>query len=343
MEEQKLSSNLKQKSNVALAFNANKALVILINKKFWQGVSGPIFAYAFSAVFVGIFGYIMLASGNIVTFKQSLAGVIALQVMSVGINSTPQALNEFKTSVLLKRIGATPIKPWMFIVTTALYYAFIMFTVALWMLLWIVIWFGAYKVSETNGMGWQGALGTVPTTAPTQIYHNLFQVIFNSHNDVYALPMPNHQPSINVNNPTISWGGFFLSIIYTDVVAIFIGVAVVSLTKSAGRVQAISMPIFFLSMFLSGQLFPMSTICQNEVLNGISYITPFRYTTGLIQMSWSGSNIFDMTQPFIQHVSSGATVTVYKLADLWLNFFMPFLFVGLSIFTSIKFFKWNAR
>ncbi len=340
MEEKQLSSTLQQKSNIALAFNANKALVILINKKFWQGISGPIFAYAFSGIFVGIYGYIMLASGNIITFKQSLAGVIALQVMSVGINSTPQALNEFKTSVLLKRIGATPIKPWMFVVTTALYYAFIMFTVALWMLLWVVIWFGAYQITAANGMGVHGIVTHIGQTPP--IYTNLFQVIFNTQHDTYALAVQGGG-YVAVDNPTISWGGFFLSIIYTDIVAIFIGVAIVSLTKSAGRVQAISMPIFFLSMFLSGQLFPMSTICQNEVLNGISYISPFRYTTGLIQMSWSGSNIFDMAQVFQQHVASGSLITVYKIADLWLNFFMPVFFVGLSIFTAVKFFKWNAR
>jgi hypothetical protein len=38
-------------------------------------------------------------------------------------------------------------------------------------------------------------------------------------------------------------------------------------------------------MFLSGQLLPMVQIVQNEALRIISYLTPFRYTTGLTLMS----------------------------------------------------------
>lgn len=288
--EQKYSYREKINKN----FKAMKSLFKLVNANYWQGIFGPAFAFIFSAIFIGLYGYIMSSLFGsapeevaFASFKSSLIGVVALQSMSMAINTVPQSINDFKSSVLMKRIGSTPIKPWSFIVTIASYYAIIMFIVFFWCFLWVTIWF--------------------PNDAIP---------IFSS----------------------INWGGLIFAIIYTVITSIFIGLLVVSITKSAVGSAAIGMIIFFLSMFLSGQIFPIQSITNSMFLNVLSYFTPFRYTTGLLTMSWNGADIFNMTQAYELNGQ-----VIYNTYDLWLNWFIPLFFIVISIAISSKAFKWSTR
>lgn len=273
----------------------------LINASYWQSIFGPVMTFVFGAIFIGLYGLIMETqfsnAGNAgdALFKSALIGVISLQVMSFAINVVPQSINDFKTSVLLKRIGSTPIKPITFLLTVSIYYGVLMFISFFWNMLMVVIWF------------------------PSKI-----GIIFAG------------DPSVGVL--AIEWGSLIFAIFYTVITSIFIGLLVVSLSKSAIASNVIGMIIFFLSMFLSGMLFPIQNITPNLGLNIVSYFTPFRYTTGLMTMSWNGNSIFDMSGSY-----KIGEVVVYQVYDKWLNLFMPLVFIGLALFFSAKNFKWNVR
>lgn len=142
----KTKTSTKQK--IALNLKAAKSLLKLINLSYWQSIVGPIMSFGFSAIFIGLFGYISLYNypyANDIelysNLKPLMIGVIALNIMSFAINSIPQAIIDYKNSVLLKRIGSTPIKPMTFILTISFYYFVMSFLMFFWSLLWLLIWF----------------------------------------------------------------------------------------------------------------------------------------------------------------------------------------------------------
>lgn len=91
-----------------------KSLFKLINAGYWQSIFMPIFGFGFTILFIGLFGYINLnaTSGEAnEAFRSALIGVVSLQVLSMSINTVPQAISDYRNSVLMKRIGSTPIRP----------------------------------------------------------------------------------------------------------------------------------------------------------------------------------------------------------------------------------------
>ncbi len=220
------------------------------------------------------------------------------------------------------------------------------------MLLWIVIWFGSIGTSDSL-LGWNIPInqiidsnGVITTSIkPTNIYDNLLGFIFNNGNDTILNPIIQNGSIQNYGtaNDAIAWGGFTLSIIYSIIVTIFLGLLIVSIGKSPGHVQSMGTTLFFFSMFLSGQLFPMSSIVAVEPLNVISYFTPYRYITGLCNMSWSGANVFDMSQTFYEGGFGGIAQATYFNYDMWLNWFIPITVICLSLYATVKIFKWHVR
>lgn len=101
-----LLHRLKRKSQISFS------LIKLINSQFLKNKSELFFTFVFSVVFVAMFGHINAAQFNYgaTSFMSILSGIFMLQVIQCGMQSMPTAIMEFKTSVLLKRIGATPIK-----------------------------------------------------------------------------------------------------------------------------------------------------------------------------------------------------------------------------------------
>jgi hypothetical protein len=64
----------------------------------------------------------------------------------------------------------------------------------------------------------------------------------------------------------------------------------------------------------------MVQIVQNEALRIISYLTPFRYTTGLTLMSWIGDSPFIIDKDFTQSLfPGGPELVVYSVVDQYLN------------------------
>lgn len=293
------SKNYKTKLKYNL--KASKALIKLFHASFCNSIAGPFMAFAFPVFFIGLFGNVMSAMGGPkeIALKSALVGSIAMFMMSFAINSVPQWISGFKNSVLFKRIGSTPITPFMFLLVLMSYAAIVMIVQFMWSLMWICIWFPT-SVNYILGTGSGAAT-------------------------------------------SIQWGGFIFAIVYTILVSLFIALLLVSVTRTALGAQVLGMLIFFTSMFTSGQMFSITMIVGSPTLNIISYISPFRYTTGLLATSWGGHNIFDVSQAIKLLNYKGVPVVAYHVYDQYLNFFVPIALIGLSLFISIKNFKWSNR
>ncbi len=320
----------KQHENHSFKLKSKAILSVLelINKQFWMSKFAPVFIFGFSLVFVIIFGFTMLAVGNELSFKQALPGGMAIMTMSAGVIIAPLQISEFKKSVLLKRIGATPISAMDFIMTIIGFYFILMIIQILWMLMWTYLVFGWFNTAKYGIAG--------------GIDQPLKDIIFNTQD--IGIPINGS----TVNDPAINFGQWFFTEIFAILLALSIGLIIVALTGSSTNILTVSLPIFLISMILSGQLFSIAAISRYSFLVDISYISPVRYSTGLINTAWSGHSIFDMSKAVSQWTPGGvpgsdSSKAVYQIYDLWLDWFVTsFLIIGLNIIT-IKNFSWNAR
>lgn len=138
-------------------YGKNWPLISLMLKYYYKGFFVPFFllAYPILILFLQGFAFSDQPPVNGILPIHSLVGSISMvQAMSVGIFIIPQTILEFKNSVLMKRIGATNIRP-VFFVTSVIFIGFVFIVLSfLWTLLWAGIFFG-------NRFGWrQAALPT---------------------------------------------------------------------------------------------------------------------------------------------------------------------------------------
>lgn len=128
-------------------YGKNWPLISLMLKYYYKGFFVPFFllAYPILILFLQGFAFSDMDPDPITGILpiHSLVGSISMvQAMSVGIFIIPQTILEFKNSVLMKRIGATNIRP-VFFVTSVIFIGFVFIVVAfLWTLLWAGIFFG---------------------------------------------------------------------------------------------------------------------------------------------------------------------------------------------------------
>lgn len=90
------------------------ATLLLINKYFWRGYIGPIFAFVIPLV-------LTLFIGRIVGAENIIPGAFLIPTLCVLLVFMPQTIFEFKNSSILKRIGSTPIKPYKFLLAIAIF------------------------------------------------------------------------------------------------------------------------------------------------------------------------------------------------------------------------------
>lgn len=116
-------------------------------KYYLKGLFVPFFLIIYPVLILGIQGFSIENAGSdfitkLALVRQMIAGIAIVNIISVGIFVIPQTIIEFKTSVLLKRIGATNIHP-LFFVSAVILMGLIMSVISfLWTLLWGVIYFG---------------------------------------------------------------------------------------------------------------------------------------------------------------------------------------------------------
>ncbi len=323
------------------------ALFSLINNHFFKSIINPFFAFLFPAIFVGILGMML-------GYSALLGGLIAIPSMTIALFVLPFTIFEFKSSVLLKRIAVTNIKPWMFLFAMITYYFAIVIvstiiTILLSMALFSQYWTKGELISKS------------------QIVNPVLPGV-TSNLEVYA-------PSLQEYFMKASWGGIIWGVIMNSLIGSAIGFLVVSFAKSSLILQGVLLPILILSQFLSAMVLPISMVQSIEAIWGLTYASPFRYSTGLINESFNGnilpyeqwvsnydpitniitttvkvesSSIFDINSFF--HVlntkptdNNDRVQLIFDQTNKILNLVMPFVISGIFMGISLKTFKWSTR
>lgn len=308
----------KNRSIHKIRFYSCLSLFKLLNTQYWNNPGEWFYDFIFSIIFTALFGFInqavILENSNQIlnamSFKNILIGLITLNVISAGSFSMPSSIMEIKVSILMKRIGSTPIRPWMFILTTFIYYFIINLFITIWTFVWSLIMFGFQKFDYiSSNQSIQKIMG--------------YDLLFSTNKEYSS-----------------EWVGLIISLIYMNIISIFIGLFNVSTSKTSASLSVKGSMLYFASMLLSGMLFPLSVITNNKVLNAFSYLTPFRYSNALVTVSWLNGNIFmpnsDQTNLILNQIG-------INQVDLIISFIIPLIFVLISIIVMIKFFKWSTR
>lgn len=323
---------------------AIKALLALTNDSFWRGIFGPFFAFIFPLIFIGILG-------SMLGYDAILGGALGISTMSISLTSMPQAIFEFKRSSLLKRIGATPVKPYMFLLVTGAFYFVIMFASVIWAIIFALMIFGipywdSGKVVVDQVLAANGSVITP---------------------EIRAL-------SFSETLSKVNWGGMFWAQIMAILVGASCGMFLVSTSKSTIMIQSIGVTILITSQFLSAQVLPPAMVRNVDALWFSSYaLSPYKSTTSMLLESWNGelfsengsiytqvlddagkiaylkpnirvSNIFDVNTPYIYYSNTGATeMEILSTTEKILNFFLPFVWVALFGAISVWKFRWSTR
>ncbi|MBQ5492741.1 MAG: ABC transporter permease [Mycoplasmataceae bacterium] len=303
-----------------------KAVFKLINQHYWNSKTEPIFTFILPIFILGIFSAIPFSSSvqTIVTASSSIPGLIALMITSNATQTVPASIQSFKNSSLFKRIGSTPIKPWMFICGCAIFYAIVFFVEICFMLLLVVIFF---------------------SNKDMQLYPD-DKAVYN-------------KPAFEYMYTHVNWGGYVLSQIYTIILSISLSLFIISVTKTVMSAQGIGMAIFFFSMFLSGQIIPLSSILGNDGLTVLSYFSPYRYTNALQYESFVQPNssygdfVYNGSQSVFTYSKNGwspQSWQVFKLnrpmyvaGDFWANWFVPLGCIIIFSFIAIKKLSWGIK
>ncbi|MEF9985230.1 MAG: hypothetical protein RSA87_03170 [Malacoplasma sp.] len=322
-----------------------KPLLALTNDSFWRGIFGPFFAFCFPIIFIAILG-------TMIGYDSILGGSLGISAMAISLTSMPQAIFEFKKSSLLKRIGATPVKPYMFLLVTGCFYFVIMFLSVIWCIIFSLLIFG------------------IPYWNEGKVISSTFPLQGGGFSSLLALPFKDVLANVD-----------WLGLIWGQLMAILIGAScgmfLVSISKSTVMLQAIGVTILIISQFLSAQVLPPAMVRDIDGLWYASYIlSPFKSSTTMIFESWNGelianataqqlaipvfgedgttilhyvpnlfkTNIFNVEQGYWYYNTNGTgSLEILSIAEKYVIFFIPFLWM--FIFGSISYwkFRWTSR
>lgn len=304
--------------NLKLKLRFSKSVFRLVNIQFFQSKFSFIFSFIFSLVlilglgFMNIYGFGLIHTG--LGFMNVIVGIMTFQILQTGIQILPEAIIEFKQSVILKRIGATPIRSIDFILIMISYYFSVIFVQFWWIVLWTTLAFGFLNFGN-------------PDTGGT---NTGIELLFNGN---------------------VDWFSFFIASMYTSVLAIVVGLFIASISKSSIHSQVIGGIIFFVSMFLSGNFISIQTIDSMEGMRYVSMITPFRSVNNLTYIAWNSTNPYAIFQPWNNAVfplfsanplEQDKTYTIESWF-IWFSWIMPFVIIVTLVALSAKFFKWSKR
>lgn len=212
----------------------------IINKYFWKSWSGPFFTFIIAPL-------IMIICMSLFTLPTIiLANALSIPIICTGAIIVPQTIFEFRNSVILKRIGATNVKPIVFMGAIVLYFtSFMIISLIVNLLVSMLYIYIVY--------------GNEPTFGKVDFYG-----IYNS---------PDY----------LSWSfAQFLTIC----MSLSIGFLSASVLKSVLAIQTFGLLLIIASMFVGGAMVPFSMVVDIPVLRYLSYITPYKYTSELAIESW---------------------------------------------------------
>lgn len=314
-----------------------KSILYIINSHFWKSVTGPFFAFGFPIIFIAILGLLL-------GYDQILGGILTIPATTISLTMLPIALFEFKSSSLLKRIGVSSIKPWVFMASISCYYVLIMILGTMFTFLMSIVIFSG---------NWND--GRLIEKTVTTINGSAVQI------DVFA-------PSFKDILKNVNWGGFLYGNIMNIAVSTSLGLLLSSVFKSSLAIEGASVPILIISEFLAAQALPIAMVKDIDALYFASYITPFKYSVGQIIESWTGNvgypemsllsdttpsitlvcegsqNIFNVNEEFkVFYKDQNNADLIFNKTDKILNLIMPFVFIVGFTSIALKRFKWSNR
>ena len=301
----------------------------LVNKYFWKGVIGPLFAFALPIIMLFFLG---MTLGHEFYFP----GGIAVSILTIGLVFMPQSIFEFKNSSLLKRIGTTPINPIKFLVVIILF-NFIIMLVSIGL-----VFIFSFLVFQANLF--ESKLNNIP--APSGEFYvgaSWLEMLKSVH-----------------------WGSFIYSILLAITLTMVVGILLASIAKSTLFIQGIGITILMITFFVGPAVLPIGMTTQIEVIKYSSYILPFKYPISLMIESFNGvvpssgeiymmnindSNIWDINSNYeVLNTFSGlvgnelpSPLIIFKQYDKILNHVMPYFFVILFGFFAVGKFSWSTR
>lgn len=292
---------------------AISSLFKLVNSYYWKSVFGPITTFFMPAIYIVLIGFIL-------GYENTMGGFLSVAATMVTLGSMPTALFEFKNSSLLKRIGATPIKPTTFLFTISSFYFLLIIAGTVFSLL--------FSIAVFSGYWSQGRL--LSGSGPTAIY----------------------APSLFAILSEVSWGQFIYGQLINVLVALVMGLAIVSISKAQSMVSGICMALLITTQFISGQILPIVSIRQIPAIWYLGYIlSPFKSGVTFVYESWNGSeiahnviqasNIFD-SNPYTT-LYNGGQLTILSSDEKIVSHFIPYIWMFIFGAVALKKFKWSNR
>ncbi|MGL5246388.1 MAG: hypothetical protein ACRC8C_02365 [Mycoplasmoidaceae bacterium] len=312
----------KNMTNLKMKVRFSKSVFKLVNIQFIQSKFSFMFSFIFSLVLIFGLGYMNIYGFGLIDFGAAfmnvLVGIMTFQILQTGIQILPEAIIEFKQSVILKRIGSTPIKAIDFILIMMSYYFSVIFVQFWWIVIWTTLAFGFLEF----GTG-------IPGSTDKILGMDLLW------------------------RGNVDWFSFFITSMYTSVLAIVVGLFIASVSKSSIHSQVIGGITFFVTMFLSGNFISIQTIDSMGAMKYISMITPFRSVNNLTYISWNSQDMFAVFQPWKDAIFPSFVInndpTIppenYTIDSwfIWYSWIMPVVIIFGLITLSSKFFKWSKR
>lgn len=190
-----------------------------------------------------VFPVVLLAIlGNILRLEYVYPGLIALSMLFLGLIALPLAIMELKGSSLFKYIGSSPVNPIRFTLVAIGFYAFVAICTG------IVIFFATMAIFPTK------------TFSSAGFKYGVLGGIFTLRGAVSF---------------------YFGCFIHLMLVIVF-GLAISTFAKSPQQALTLGLMITLPSMFLSGMVLSVDVIAESPVMNWVSRLIPFRYSTGNI-------------------------------------------------------------
>lgn len=101
-------------------------LFSFINKTYWKSILLPVMSFVFPMLFIAIVGGVYNIFGQI-TPTVILPAAWSIGIMVTTLLCLPQMVFEMKNSIILKRLGVSKYKPWMFYIVLIIFFILINF------------------------------------------------------------------------------------------------------------------------------------------------------------------------------------------------------------------------
>lgn len=283
-----------------------------INRYFWKSITGPFILFVFSIVWLLIISYMWNIIGEFVP-TQVLPTAYSAIICFTTIVAIPMGINDLRGSIILKKLGASQIKPWMFLFAIISFYFVFCLIAYIWEVLWSYVILLGFK-SDVDQM----------------FYSANYFYVFYSFAITYLMGV-----IIGIFISTCLKKNFQVIIVGT----IFLIVSIV-LSGYGSPITLIHQPK------INETSIP---ILSNVVyIDPFWYTSAFSYEAWLSKESYMnilGSSPFNPYVPLMGKLFTDATYIIRLLTvqDKWANIFVPLSIIFGMGTIDVLTFKWSRR